>query len=701
MAYSDSDVTDDPEVTEIRRRWKESKEALADWREEAREDFAFVAGHQWASEDIAKLKEQGRPAVTFNRTGAMVDAVMGLEINNRQETRFYPREEGDVQTNEIFTAAAKWARDNCYAEDEESDSFQDAVTCGIGCTESRMDYDEDPEGKIIIERMDPLEVFWDPVAKKKCLADARYVFAARWIDKDIIKEKWPGAEDYFYTDDLSSASKTPHNADRAFLYENDAVDSEVRKDQALVLHYQCFKLQTYYRVLDPFQNQLVDVDEETFEKLSKKIKKLGRELVDARERVSQDQIPYIKQKKKVYYRAFLIGDHIIGNEGKIEKSPCQEGFTLKFITGKRDRNKNQWYGIVRAMKDPQRWGNKFFSQIHDIMAKNVKGGAFVEEGALVEPRKAEDQYASPSPLIMLKEGGIDKIKERTPATYPSGLDRLMMFSFESLPFVTGLNLEALGLANREQAGVLEETRRRSAVAILAPLFDSLRRYRKEQGKVLLYYIDEFLSDGRLVRIIGNSGNVRYVPLTKKEGTVEYDVIVDQSPSSPDFKQKVWQDLQPILGVMLKQGQQVPPSVLMYSPLPSDVAQELAAAMAGTLPPKVKMAMEQMQGALQQAGKENAALKEENTKMRLDKSVDMAKVNSRVATDAAKIEQKREESELHAFVENAKAEIAASVDQFKAMLTADTADKKRITDGVVKVTSEQIKASAKKETRPQA
>jgi hypothetical protein len=360
---------------------------------------------------------------------------------------------------------------------------------------------------------------------------------------------------------------------------------------------------------------------------------------------------------------------------ELERSPCQEGFTLKFITAKRDRNKNQWYGIVRSMKDPQRWGNKFFSQIHDIMAKNQKGGAFVEEGALIDARKAEEQWASSNPLILLKEGGIDKIKERTPSQYPSGLDRMMMFCFESIPFVSGINLEALGLANREQAGVLEETRKKAAMAILAPLFGALRQYRREQGKVLLSYIQKYLTDGRLIRIIGNSGNVKYVPLTKQPDTLQYDVIVDQSPTSPDFREKVWAALnQQVLPIMLKNGQAIPPSVLQYAPLPSDVAAELAESMSGKLPPQVEQKFQEMQGALQKAGQENAKLSEDNTKLRLDMSVDMAKLQIKQKSDEQQMFAKILETQLEHVGDKMKAVMDAQVAMFKAELDAAVKEK---------------------------
>ena len=142
------------------------------WRREAREDFDFEAGEQLSDDDKAILQDAKRPIVIFNRVGTTVDSVSGQEVGNRQEVQFLPRRQGVVKKNELLTSAAKWFRQQCDAEDEESNAFRDLVVCGMGWTETRLDYD-DPEGDPKVDRTDPLEMCWDRNAKKRNVVDGR------------------------------------------------------------------------------------------------------------------------------------------------------------------------------------------------------------------------------------------------------------------------------------------------------------------------------------------------------------------------------------------------------------------------------------------------------------------------------------------------------------------------------------------------
>ncbi|MEM7289638.1 MAG: hypothetical protein AAF412_04575 [Pseudomonadota bacterium] len=145
----------------------------------------------------------------------------------------------------------------------------------------------------------------------------------------------------------------------------------------------------------------------------------------------------------------------------------------------------------------------------------------------------------------------------------------MEFAVSSVRDVTGINLEMLGMREANQPASLEYQRRQSAMNILAGLFDGLRRYRKSQGRVMLEYITGYLSDGRLVRIVGEEGS-QYVPLIK-QADAEYDVIVDEATSTPNNKEAVWNFIGPMF-------MQFPPQVQMilleYSPLPETTVEKL-------------------------------------------------------------------------------------------------------------------------------
>src|SRR3990167_10574725 len=178
----------------LRKKYRKDRDHWADWRDEAKKDYDFVAGEQWDPKDVKILKDASRPVITFNRIDPLIRSVAGDQINNTQEIRYIPREQGDAKANEGLTSAARWFRDQCDADDEESDAFWDAATCGMGVTDSRLDLDEDPnEPMPVIERIDPLEMIPDRDARKRNLSDARRWWRVREMPLAGAKAMFPDA----------------------------------------------------------------------------------------------------------------------------------------------------------------------------------------------------------------------------------------------------------------------------------------------------------------------------------------------------------------------------------------------------------------------------------------------------------------------------------------------------------------------------
>lgn len=582
---------DDTLLTEIRKNFKDSKEHSSEWRVETIESFDFVANRQWSQEDQSLLEEQGRPIITFNRMGPYFDAISGYEVNNRQEIKFKPRTHDDSKQIEILNAATQWILDETNAQDEESSAFTDCLIGGMGWISTHMDYEIDLDGKVVMERIDPLEMYWDPYSRKKNLSDARYIQRIQWKTEKEIKDQWPDAElnasANVWEDDMKSE---PHNASLAFLYKTNSTGYDEKSGRHRVIQHQHYELKEIYRVVDPASGKQVELEAKKFKAIKKLYDQQGIELT------------FAKQKKRLYKQCFIVGDEIV------EKSDLPCGFTFKPITGKLDRNKNLFYGLARVMKDPQRWANKFFSQILHIINSNAKGGLMAEEGAFVDPKKAEETWADPSAVVLMKNGAISggKVKERTASNYPQGLDKMLQFAVTSIPDVTGVNPEFMGAVDRQQAGVLEQERKKSAFVILAGFFDAMRLYRKEQGRLLMHFIKEYLNDGRIIRITTPQGE-QPVQLILTDDTMVYDVVVDQAPDSPNLKEEVWSTLGSLIPQFLKAGIPLPPDILKFSPLPADMAMQFAQGMSGKLPQKAQEAMNGMQQEIQKLTQENQKL----------------------------------------------------------------------------------------------
>lgn len=553
-------------LAKFKQWYKYDRQHSAEWRKEAKEDFDFVAGHQWSEDDKRYLASQMRPVITFNRVAPTIESVVGMEIGNRREVQFIPRTLGDSEGDEVLSAAAEWVRDESDAENEESDAFFNTVVCGMGWIDTRMDYEDDPDGEICMDNLDPLEMLWDNSSRKRNLSDARRMWRIRDMPIEDARLLVPGFED----EELDAAwardedRKDPHNADPELAYtQGDQSDSKKEKTVTLV-HIQWFEREAYHRVA--FNGQTADVSPDEFKDLQKKFTSAAET-----QGIAAPKLPSVNLTRKVYKQAF-IGSRVL----TIEDGPCKGHFSWQCITGKRDRNKGTFYGLVRAMKDPQKWANKWLSQSLHILNTNAKGGLVAERTAFEDIRQAEDSWAKSDTITWAKEGAVSqgKFAPKPTSQFPTGFENLMQFAISSIRDVTGVNQEVLGLADRDQPGILEDQRKQAGMTILAMLFDNLRSYRKRQGRVMLYFIQTYISDGRLIRIVGDE-NAQYVPLIKQEGFVEYDVIVDDAPSSPNQKEKTWNiimGLMPTIGPMMDAETML--ALAKYSPLPTSVVREL-------------------------------------------------------------------------------------------------------------------------------
>lgn len=572
----------------------------ANWREEAYESQKMYNGYQWPDSDSERMRKEGRPNVTFNRIAPLVDAMIGLELANRKEIKYYPRRIANTMESDIMNSISTWIRQESGQEIAEVDAERDMFITGIGCTDTRMSYEDSELGDLNEERVSPMDVRWDMHARKRNLLDAKWVARYKRMDMDEIAETWPDAKlDGLVDGDISEERKEVGRSPQTY---NKTKESAKLDDRPKVWQYQYYCLEPYWKVENPF----LKGDPEFFQFiLADLLPVFGEQIQQKQLTLTEDGYKKLKLmakdlgikdyaasrfNKKVYYRLIFVGNVELHHD----LNPVQGHFTQKFITGKRDETDGCWYGVIRSVKDPQLWANKFLSTLLYIYMHNSKGGVFVESDAVPNPEEFRKNYSKPGTAIIVNPGAIanGKIKDRSPAPLDSAAAQIMQIAVDAIPATSGINPAIIAMSSQNRSNALEETRIKQSATLLMDYFESMTQYRKSKGPMYVQFTKDYLcQEERLIRISDDSsGAPKFMQLMQDALADDYDVIAEEGALTINQKAETWT----ILG-QLFQGQGIPIPLWKYAPIPASIANEIMQYLDQQQQGQQQMQQQQVQG----------------------------------------------------------------------------------------------------------
>lgn len=574
-----------------------------DWRlYDCDESYAFVAGNgQWDAASVQELKRQKRPVITFNRVQPIINAVVGHHISMRESPRYLPRTLDDQALNDLMNEAARWAVADADADMVDTAAFRDLVICGLGVVESRIDFEDDPDGRYVRERIWPGEFYWDPSAQSKNMADARWMARAREMTKDEVRGLLgEDAVGVAHAANPYQPTRIGDGGGNVRAYEMHLSARSQRRDTYWVFEYQWCEKKAYYRVANPLAYGL-DISPEAAVFLQR-VAEIAQ--VSPRQQdwmLKEKQYTIVKKafdvygipmqaasiKRKVYYKCFISN----GRAYHVTEMGV-DGFTWSVMTGEYDEDAGYWYGMVRAMKDPQRYANKAFSQLLHVINSNAKGGYFVRANAVEDVRSFNRTALDPmANTEVIDESGV--IPKAQPQL-PTGYEQILQLAQAGIRDTSGVPLELLGMTDKEQAGVLEAQRIQQGVTGLASFFDAYRAYVRDTGRKLASIIRELalMRPGRIVRLLGEQS--RAVPLLADNLAVEYDIIVDQAPMTANMKQQYFEATQELIARLGERGQALVPMLLEFAAVPESLREQMLQAMQQQQDPQMQRM--QMRGA---------------------------------------------------------------------------------------------------------
>ena len=143
LQSKDDEIDSRQGIGKFRHWFREAVDKADIWRQEAEQDYDFVAGKQWTDEDKRALEDSGRPAITINRIKPLINVLSGYQRLNRYDIDFLPRTSDDIDICAIRKGITKYVLDRSDYDSEESQAFEDAVIGGLGWLEAGYEFNEE------------------------------------------------------------------------------------------------------------------------------------------------------------------------------------------------------------------------------------------------------------------------------------------------------------------------------------------------------------------------------------------------------------------------------------------------------------------------------------------------------------------------------------------------------------------------------
>ena len=564
------------------------------WRcNEVRDNYALYEGTQWLDVDYDRQVANNMPVRTVNRIQPIIDAVTGFQIQNRTAVKLIPRTLEPEQTaySDLGNDGINWIQDISDYNTNKSSAVSDMLICGIGFLEYKIGYGSEKvysgtssdSGDPETERIFPYLMVWDPNVRSKNLQGINWICKAKIVSRDELESLLEREGEEISSEDLSGFN------DQRFLEYFDNIGKS--DSLGIIYYYQWREKKTFYKVENPFTGFEGDPEDPFTQAVIEMAKVLRSsyhfdpyaesffivpsEDLDAVmtgfEALGYTDVDKTKIRKWQYFRAEVAGKKVLSKS----KSFSQKGFTIKAMTGKYDEGRQCYYGMIRSLKQPQRLLNQAISDYEGFLRTVPKGGVFIETDAVAggNMEAFRDTYTKAAQITVLAPGSLSggKIQPKAAPPIPDGLLQMIDYAGAAMMEVVGLTSDFIGQADSKlMTAQLNSQLVRQGMMVLAPYFDSVSMFTKDDGIIMLDMLRILLEneEGRLIGHITPEGNKVNIPLFEENLSPEYDVVVEEVPATPEERQKTFEKLMELAQVLLNKPEptDITPIVLEYAPL---------------------------------------------------------------------------------------------------------------------------------------
>lgn len=573
MGYEEI-TKDDPKGTAVKKviskyAYYKSKRRST-WEASAEKSLRFYFGDQWTNDDKAYMEQQKRPPAVFNHCLPAVDLIVGHQLHNRIDYVASPVDMyADPALADIITSAIKHIENSNNATLERRFQFLDGLITGIGVIENWFDTEQDIEGEVKTTQRSPWRYYLDPDFEKYDFSDGKCVIREDWMTSEDVRRIYgkkvaaqlPGILTGGYGEELPINTVRPTwNDEPTNDYGNLDPDygyTGKTDDELYAMGYD--KEYELYRVV------------EEYTKVWKEVKKyrdsMGNivnkdDLLDGEEETAE----YITTRWEPHIQlTTVICETILAVDR--QKLPNTEFYQLfnfffpYFVNGR-------YMGILENVFFPQEEINKVHSSLIHILNTMSRGGMFYQTGAIdkeYEP-DIEELLGRPTPVIkfneLYNEHGQPNYVRQGIQEPPQSFFKVIEGEDYRIKYITGANDAIQGVPDKAESGRSKITDITQASVRLSGIIENFRETQKLCGKAYLWWIQNYYTGERFIRIRGDEQgrdpqafilNERIYGQIANDVTIgKYDVVLKQEGKTDTERDRMfWKltELARVLGPM--------------------------------------------------------------------------------------------------------------------------------------------------------
>ena len=263
--------------------WKSSNTAARNkWQTIAQKSFDFYLNEQLTTEETESLRDSGMPDFIINRITPIVEIMKYFVTANSPRWKAVGAEGSDTDIAQVHSDIADYCWNLSDGKSLYSQVILDSLTKGVGYFHVDVDPDSDlGQGDVIFKRVDPFDIFVDPMSRDFLFRDAGFMLIRKVFSKTQLKIKLPD-----YATKIENAggdSETLSNSmtdfrDRESIVAEDVTGTfkEDGSDEELISFYECYKKikKPYYNIaikIPPSKEEMAEIQQtvkiemETFE----------------------------------------------------------------------------------------------------------------------------------------------------------------------------------------------------------------------------------------------------------------------------------------------------------------------------------------------------------------------------------------------------------------------------------------------------